>query len=429
MRVTKLVLTDYRGFVGTTMLEVPDSHVVVFAGENGAGKSSVLRAVAYLASAVPEMLEQRASVSNTLLGKADVRAGCGSGIVAWRLRWGFEPVVRWSLTLRRGETVKPSPEDGLKIRNQVEEAFSKVQPATPFPVLTYLHAGTTRAPARVATAEPRADRSDRLAAYDGAFEPEWQQFADFETWFVQEATVENAERVAHGDLRYEQRTLKVVRAAVDACLSALHATRFGRLNAVWTRLEGPSQPPTGRLTVEKGGTPLFVDQLSDGERRLVLLVADTARRCVIANPQLDDPLRSPGLLMVDEVEMHLHPLWQRRVIPALRAAFPEMQVLVTTHSPQVLASVPDESVVLMKDFKFLPGRPRVHGRDTNLILESVMGTSPRPEEVSERLGELYAWIEPHPRKAKKRLVELEKELGADDPDVVRARAMIEFLSA
>jgi predicted ATP-binding protein involved in virulence len=123
-------------------------------------------------------------------------------------------------------------------------------------------------------------------------------------------------------------------------------------------MRGPFGKVEGRLTIEKDGSPLYLDQLSDGERRLILLVGDVARRMAILNPHLDDPTSSPGVLLADEIDLHLHPGWQRRVMPALRAAFPGVQLIVTTHSPQVLASVPSEAVVMMKRLQVFARPPQ-----------------------------------------------------------------------
>ncbi len=209
-------------------------------------------------------------------------------------------------------------------------------------------------------------------------------------------------------------------------MSSMHDARLEGMSIVRIHSDDPFAPATAKLSIVKDGTALFLEQLSDGERRLLLLVADTARRAVILNPGMEEPLQSPGILMVDEIELHLHPTWQRTAVGALRATFPNMQLILTTHSPHVLASVPDRSVILLKDGKVLQGA-RVYGRDTQSVLSEVMDTPPRPDAVLKRIQELYAWMEPHPRKAKKRLKDLEAEIGADDPELVRARAMFEFM--
>lgn len=81
---------------------------------------------------------------------------------------------------------------------------------------------------------------------------------------------------------------------------------------------------------------------SDGVRNLILMIADISLRCAILNPDMGIRANeSPGIVLIDEVDLHLHPQWQRRVLPGLVAAFPNMQFIVTTHAPMTLASVED----------------------------------------------------------------------------------------
>jgi len=95
---------------------------------------------------------------------------------------------------------------------------------------------------------------------------------------------------------------------------------------------------------------LKLDQLSDGVRNAVALVADIAYRCVKLNGHLkeDAPIKSEGIIMIDEVDMHLHPSWQQTIVRSLQEAFPEMQFILTTHSPQVLSTVPKKCIRLLQ---------------------------------------------------------------------------------
>lgn len=83
-------------------------------------------------------------------------------------------------------------------------------------------------------------------------------------------------------------------------------------------------------------TNLDVLQLSDGEKCTLALFGDIARRLAIANPSLDDPLQGDGVVLIDELELHMHTSWQRKVISMLKKTFPNIQFIITTHSPQIL---------------------------------------------------------------------------------------------
>lgn len=160
----------------------------------------------------------------------------------------------------------------------------------------------------------------------------------------------------------------------------------------------------------------------------MLLVADTARRMVILNPGLEDALLSPGVLLIDEIELHLHPQWQRRVIPALQAAFPKLQLIVSTHAPAVLATVPNECVVVLDGGKVLEGTPRVYGLDSNSILNGLMATPTLPDAIQARFDALYALIDDDPAAAPAAIDALAADVGSDHPELVRARGLLVFLA-
>jgi len=168
------------------------------------------------------------------------------------------------------------------------------------------------------------------------------------------------------------------------------------------------------LVTTKNNQELQLSQLSSGERALVLLVADIARRMVIANPQMPDPLQSAGIVLIDEIELHLHPKWQRRVIPALQETFPNIQFIIATHSPQVLSNVPNGSVFEIENFQIVPRN--TYGRDNRWILEAVMDDESRPKEVQEMLDQYFAYIrEGELDRAAALRHELESLIGRDEP--------------
>ncbi|MGN5028989.1 AAA family ATPase [Aeromonas rivipollensis] len=87
------------------------------------------------------------------------------------------------------------------------------------------------------------------------------------------------------------------------------------------------------------GHNVTVEQLSDGQRIFLSLVADLARRMIMLNPRLDNPFEGSGIVLIDEIELHLHPQWQQDIIENLRTIFPNIQFIITTHSPIVLSTV------------------------------------------------------------------------------------------
>lgn len=127
---------------------------------------------------------------------------------------------------------------------------------------------------------------------------------------------------------------------------------------------------------------LAIDQMGGGYRIMLALVADLARRMAQGNPHLEDPLQSEAIVLIDEVELHLHPAWQQRVLTDLTETFPNTQFIVSTHSPQVLTTVKPENIVQLKRSSagIMPIRRYgpTYGAEAGEVLENVMGVRPRP---------------------------------------------------
>lgn len=173
---------------------------------------------------------------------------------------------------------------------------------------------------------------------------------------------------------------------------------------------------------DNAGSALPLALLSDGTLSLLSIVTDIALRCTLLNPHLKDRANeSPGFVLIDEIDLHLHPEWQRRAIKILQNAFPNIQFFLTTHSPQVISTVPRESVFVVKDFEVNPLNAYTEGRDSNAILQEVFGVEKRPAEYQEKLNAVYEAIEKKEiDKAQSYLNELEKYLGENDPAMLRA---------
>lgn len=176
---------------------------------------------------------------------------------------------------------------------------------------------------------------------------------------------------------------------------------------------------------------LEVNQLSDGVRNMIALVADIAYRMVRLNSSFgrDAVCQTPGLVLIDEVDMHLHPEWQQIILSHLTTAFPKLQFVVTTHSPQVLSTVKREQVRLLSEniagetVAAIP-EGRTYGRSNADVLETVMAVSPEPV-VPERetLNQYMALIEQgdwRSEEVKELRRRLSAELGEDYPLLVKA---------
>jgi predicted ATP-binding protein involved in virulence len=147
-----------------------------------------------------------------------------------------------------------------------------------------------------------------------------------------------------------------------------------------------------RMTVNKAGTELNVMQLSDGERCMLALVGDLARRLSLLNTEAEDPLGGEGVVLIDEIDLHLHPLWQRTVVASLERTFPNCQFIITTHSPQILGELKPEQIILFRSEG--TSHPQVsYGLDSSQVLEEIMGATARTPGVEDALTKLFATLE------------------------------------
>jgi hypothetical protein len=356
VRIRSLRMENFRGFEDETIdLDRP---LTVLVGGNGAGKSSVLDAVAILATRVRMQgaYDAAATRHGFVLRPSDIRAGTAGALLEGKLLDG-EFVHSF---------VGEEPKSYRGIGFLVPDHGGDLAVYFPFE-------------RRVAEDFEAFGLSRRVRGGAGDGVSEAGPVVTFFEWFKAREDTENQEKVKRGDLGFYDPHLQAVRAAVEQMLPGFSKLRVER-NPL-------------HLVVHKGNIEFFLDQLSAGERGLLALVADLARRLAMAFPTAADPLAQEALVLIDEVELHLHPAWQRRVLPSLRRTFPNCQFVVTTHSPQVISEVPNDAVVLLQDFKFSPPPTPTSGRDSTAILEQVMGVPERPEDVARAFDEVRDLID------------------------------------
>ncbi len=405
MWIERLTLKDFRGFAE---LELDlDRAVTVLVGVNGSGKSSVLDAIAIV---VRPQIETKTSarLDGRLLESSDLRQGTSLASIRLGVRYpdgAYESGVSGHIA---GGTLFRTDEWNAT-------GFGARDGGT---IPLVLHVRSPRAlsvadvlvPPRLATTR---QQRPGLAAIDDALEGSLLAFAPFVAWYREQEDVEN-ERRRDGQPDHEDPLLSAVRRALLQVVPEYTDLRVRRL-------------PSPHLTVRKAGVTLSLTQLSEGEKNLLALVGDIARRMAIADPTADDPLQTEAVILIDEIELHLHPAWQRRVLPRLRAAFPRSQFIVTTHSPQVVASVPAESVVVLKDFVARRQWHPTEGRDSNAILREVFGDPSRPQEAAAEIDAVRALIDAEQLdEARARLKTLAAKFSEQDDDVLDLRTRLDF---
>lgn len=322
VNVNALSAQDLRRFREVTIPFA--SRLNVFVGINGAGKSTMLDACAKMLSwVVRRMVSPQATGAGENISEQDIRNGCDS---AW-IRMEAEVddrMLGWTLAKSRSGGKPEGPKSDLRsMTDHIKELRQTGLPPT-LPVLAgyTVNRGVLDVPLRIRTHH----KFDSLATYDNAFSGT-ANFRTFFEWFREREDLENERKLdalAQGNgISPASEELAAVKQALRIFLPEFRDWRVRR------------QPL--RLEVRKRQELLDIRQLSDGEKSLVAMIGDLARRMALANPGRVDALSGAGVVLIDEVELHLHPGWQREILPKLLTVFPNVQFIVTTHSPLVLA--------------------------------------------------------------------------------------------
>ena len=217
-------------------------------------------------------------------------------------------------------------------------------------------------------------------------------------------------------LSNDQKELKIVTKTIEKFIPIYKNLRVTRI-------------PTPRMLIEKNNETLSLNQLSDGEKNMIAMVGDIARRLSMANPSMDNPLEGDGIVMIDEVDLHLHPKWQRLIISKLVEVFPNTQFIVTTHSPQILSHVKAENIFLLKqeeDNISVTKPTESYGKSTNRQLEDILGVEARPLEIKKDLHKLFKLIQEMDLEGAKTLMnKLEDKIEGREPELVKANVLIQ----
>jgi predicted ATP-binding protein involved in virulence len=395
----------------------------VFVGMNGAGKTSILDAVAIMLSWLVNRIKHSGGSGRPIM-ESDIKNGEPAADVALaltvdgkELKWNIVKVQKgYSRKVFSSSLVELS-EFAKQIQSELTERNRQVN----LPLLAYYP--VNRAVLDIPLRIREKHNFELLSAYDDSL-TSGANFRTFFEWFREREDLENEARRDRESLfafsnntpkaQFPDPQLSAVRMALN-----LFMPDFKNLTVRRNPL---------RMEVEKNGVRLTVNQLSDGEKCLMAMVGDLARRMAIANPLHNNPLEGEGIILIDEIDLHLHPKWQRMVIPKLGDVFPNCQFLISTHSPHVITHVQPESLFLlsMTSEGLEALRPaESYGKTVERVLEDLMGlNTTRPSEVKEAINLIYEKIDlGNLQEAKDSIDQLEKRIG-EDPELVKANVLI-----
>lgn len=410
MKIESLTLKNYRCFENGTINF--DKQLTVLVGENGSGKTALLDSVAIVLGGIIHYAVPKNIFRYELSHKRDKSFNSNSELMLQAKIKAFDRSYIWTDPVV--DKSKGSENTDVNIvtygKNSNEPLIAKlINSSDVYPLIAYYSSYRLLGSA-ISSGERKHDRN-RLDAYDSCFTPELE-FNKVVTWLDSEDAKE-ARNIRDGKKNISNHELKTLHAAINKALPGYKDFRF------------IDSPPEFALTRKSDGQPVTFMQLSAGYRIMFALVLDLARRMAVANGDLfaqrgKSPLESPAIVLIDEIELHLHPSWQQTVLPSLMEIFPNTQFVVTTHSPQVLTSVSSEHIRILSDGKIYDAPPGSQGAESSRLLKRILGVDSRPpaDPVTEQLEKykqlVYAdkWDTPEAQTLRRNL---DKAFVGEDP--------------
>lgn len=410
MIIDSLKLSHYRGALRLSL--VLNEKINVFIGANGAGKSTVLDAAAIGLSWMVSRM-RHANASGRPIPETHITNGKSVASLEMVARDGTQKVEWRVVKSRTGHSAGEDKSSFSALSDYVKSwqaRITETEERINIPLFVYypVNRAVLDIPLRI-----REKHSfTLLTAYDEALTG-GANFRRFFEWFREREDLEN-ENLKYQDPPVPDPQLEAVRKALTQFMPE------------FTDLTVRRNPL--RMEVKKNGTRLQVDQLSDGEKCLMAMIGDLAKRLAIANPVSINPLDGKGVVLIDEVDLHLHPKWQRAIVSKLLEVFPGIQFMLSTHSPHVITHVKPDSLFLMNQTSAgmqIDKAIESYGKNVDQILEELMGLeTTRPDRVEADLRTLFQTIDAGDiDSANAQITHLRNDIG-DDPDLVKANVLI-----
>ncbi|NER07555.1 MAG: AAA family ATPase [Okeania sp. SIO3C4] len=386
MRIGKLHFKNFRGFEDFE-LDLSENRLAVFVGENGSGKSTVLEGIRLLLTS----LFYRLPV---------IFEGDDFGTVE------FEPELSLTLNdLDKKHFQVNSTGDESEILNKVKYEES-------FPIFRFFssnHDSYTLGD----NSNSGAKNKLTFLQHSIAFNPSSSK--EFFAWFSYHETIENEIRL-NEDNSYRCPYLEPVRVAIKTFFKEeiIQSFRFSRISNT-------------EFIIKQNNKEFRLEKLSSGTAYLFSLICNISSLLSVSNQKLENPLEGEGIVMIDEIDSHLHPKWQEEIVPALLKTFPNIQFLITTHSPHVVRNIQREDLFILKDFKLEEGKPYTYAINIEDAVSSIFEQDQYHPVMKKAIREVAGLIDNEDlEKAKKKIRKLGELVGDNYPEVFRLRNEIDF---
>ena len=404
-------------------------NVTVFIGNNGAGKTSILKAIATSLSWFVARVRNEKGSGNLI--PEDVILN-GQNFASIALTVSDQNEHTWILA-KTSKGKKSTISTNLHAVTDLADHYRTQltnQPETSLPLIAFYPVE------RVVIDIPLKIRERhsflQLDGYDNSLN-QGVDFRRFFEWFREREDSENEQSLPQDALKKILDVLGDNDVARKNISELIQSSKDRQLTAVrnaiasfmpnFTNLRVRRRPRL-HMSIDKNGETLNVLQLSQGEKSLMALVGDIARRLAMMNPALDNPLHGDGIVLIDEVDMHLHPTWQRSIIERLTTTFPNCQFILTTHSPLVISDCKNVLVYSIDDGE-LTTVPSQYGQDANTVLLDVMNTNIRNVQINQEINDLLDLIQDKKlEQARALLDQLAAELPEGNLELIKAKMFL-----
>ncbi|NOQ36632.1 MAG: AAA family ATPase [Methylococcaceae bacterium] len=429
MQIKKLTLKNFMRFADLAIDFAPQSeqqsNVTVFIGNNGAGKTSILKSLVLSLSWLVARIERERG-SGSPISELDILNGASFAQIMLEVEHDSQS-FQWSLA-KTAKGRKKQAESSLIDTSKLADFF-RIDDSTetkelPLPLMVYypVDRSVLDVPLKIQTKHS----FEQIEGYDNALS-QGVDFRRFFEWFRDREDVQN--EIANSfDGLLDPATMKgfleKLKSHKDKQLTSVRRAIYSFIPE-FSNLK-IQRKPSLKMVVDKKGEkkPLNILQLSQGEKSLMALVGDIARRLAMMNPDLENPLEGKGVVLIDEIDMHLHPKWQRSIVSNLQKTFPNCQFILTTHSPAVVSDSPNLLVYELDDGE-VNSAPNLYGMEVNQVLLQGMDAEIINEDVQQKLDDILDSIQEQQfDNARKKLEKLEKILSSDNLELGKVSLLL-----
>lgn len=431
MRFDSISITNMR-LVGNQTRTInidKEKNIVILLGDNGFGKTTFLDAMATTMAPYPA---QFPGISDFQLSDLDVHINSKGNRSEYLTVEAALSESNKSFTCKRYRkgTSNPPRASYEELKEDANEKKNAIIEGKEIELPVFAYYGTGRGRFHVPERKRGFKQTfDRWDCYKSAILPD-TDFKRFFEWFDLMEDDERREREKLRDFDYKSPILECVRTALSSIVDFYTTPR------IETK---PLRFVMDRVEQDGARHELRIEQLSEGYKIVIAMVADLAARMVEANPEMTDPLKTTGIVLIDEVDLHLHPKWQRKILKQLSSVFPNVQFIVSTHSPIIVVGAADiAQVVNLNNLSATENEMEYNVSNSNIgqvLLSELFGLeslqSPYWDDKIQERDRILAKPE-LTKEDEARLAELDEELkgltSLQDSNAIRSTQLLEKLA-